>query len=72
MDEIYDLIALRVLVPTVADCYHALGIVHQVWMPLPGRFDDYIAQGEVQRLSIFAYKSDWADRGAAGNPNPHD
>ena len=44
LEEIYDLIALRVIVPTVADCYHALGIVHQVWMPLPGRFDDYIAK----------------------------
>ena len=44
LSDIYDLIALRVIVPTVADCYHALGIVHQVWIPLPGRFDDYIAR----------------------------
>ena len=44
ISEIYDLIALRVLVPTVADCYHTLGIVHDTWMPVAGRFDDYIAK----------------------------
>lgn len=42
-DEIYDLLAVRVLVPTVADCYNALGIVHQKWRPIPGTFDDYIS-----------------------------
>ena len=42
-DQIHDLIALRVLVHDVAECYHALGVVHQTWHPLPGVFDDYIA-----------------------------
>ena len=41
--DIYDLFALRVLVDTNADCYKALGVVHQVWHPVPGQFDDYIA-----------------------------
>jgi GTP diphosphokinase / guanosine-3',5'-bis(diphosphate) 3'-diphosphatase len=42
-DEIYDLLAVRILVGTVADCYNALGVVHQTWHPIPGTFDDYIA-----------------------------
>ncbi len=42
-NEIYDLLALRVLVDTVGDCYGVLGIVHGLWRPIPGQFDDYIA-----------------------------
>ncbi|MEK7655542.1 MAG: RelA/SpoT family protein [Patescibacteria group bacterium] len=42
--RIYDLIAVRVLVPTVADCYGALGIIHGRWTPLKGRIKDYMAQ----------------------------
>ena len=45
-DEIYDLIAVRIIVDTVADCYHALGIVHDQWMPLTDRFYDYIAKAK--------------------------
>lgn len=42
-NDIYDLIAIRVLVSSLAECYHALGVVHGLWRPLPGLFDDYIA-----------------------------
>ena len=42
-DEIYDLIAIRVVTGDVGSCYAALGIVHSKWRPVPGQFDDYIA-----------------------------
>lgn len=43
IEKIYDIVALRVVVETIEDCYRVLGIVHSVWRPLPGRIKDYIA-----------------------------
>src|SRR6185369_6712656 len=42
-EEIYDLIAIRILVSDVRECYEVLGVIHSAWKPIPGRFKDYIA-----------------------------
>src|SRR5215831_11795079 len=43
LDQVYDFMALRVVVPSIKDCYAALGIIHQTWSPVPGRIKDFIA-----------------------------
>ncbi len=46
-DELMDVLAIRIVTQTVAACYNALGVVHQVWPPVPGRFKDYIAMPKI-------------------------
>ena len=63
IDKVYDTVALRVIVPTVEDCYRVLGIVHQLWKPVPGRIKDFIASPKLNgyqslHTTIFTGKGD--------------
>ena len=69
-NEIYDLTAMRVIVGSVKDCYGAIGIIHSIWKPLPGRFKDFVATPEAEPLLGAAHDRDRARGTAAGDPDP--
>jgi GTP diphosphokinase / guanosine-3',5'-bis(diphosphate) 3'-diphosphatase len=70
-EEIYDLMAMRVIVETVADCYHALGIIHNKWTPLQERFHDYIATPKSNLYRSLHTTIFGPGRAAVRDPDPH-
>ncbi len=60
--KVFDLVALRIVVPTVADCYVCLGVLHRLWTPLKGRIKDYIAQPKANGYRSL-HTTVFADRG---------
>ena len=69
--EIYDVRAVRVIVDDSPMCYHALGIIHSLWRPIPGQFDDYIATPKDNFYQSLHTAVLYDERQAAGSADSH-
>ena len=69
--DIFDLVGVRILVDSVADCYGVLGVLHARWNPIPGRFKDYISRAEVQHVPVAAHHGDRPAGQGRRDADPH-
>ena len=59
-EQVQDLLAFRIIVSNITECYKALGIIHSSFIPIPGRFKDYIAIPKVNNYQSLAYHCHWS------------
>ncbi len=71
LEQVYDFVALRIVTPSVKDCYAALGIIHQTWSPVPGTHQGLHRDAAAERLPVAAHVGDQRQRLPVRSADPH-